>query len=91
MSNDNRVALVRVEPGHYETPNGRWRVRQNDGTGCAPESWWLLFYHTNPRQFLLQTETLRAAKQVIETLDRDFVRIEVAERRNARRSKAIQR
>jgi hypothetical protein len=58
------IKLDRIEPGLYETPDHRWQVRGNTGRryGCAPQTWWVLFYRD---EFVIQAQNLETANQVI--------------------------
>jgi hypothetical protein len=72
--------IVRLEAGVYETLDGRWRVHRNDGGqyGCAPQSWWVLFYRTTGDEwkFVIQAITLKVLKQFIAEKDERFAEIE---------------
>lgn len=59
----SEIQLVRLRAGLYETPDHQWQVRHNDGSGCAPRSWWLLF--CRGVRFPIQAQSLRAAKALI--------------------------
>lgn len=59
--------LIRLKPGLYTTPDGRWRVERGAAIPCAPRRWWAI---TAPgaTTWEVAAPTLADAKKVVDAV-----------------------